>query len=70
MRRTVTMMPVVCYRTKKDDEYLAYYHHNKEIAQHEVDKLNKYKPQKMWNGVKIDWDDVEEFFVDEQEEMY
>jgi hypothetical protein len=69
MKKT-TIMPVVCYRTKRGNKYLAYYHHNKEIAQHEVDKLNKYKPQKMWNGVKIDWDDVEEFFVDEQEEMY
>ena len=63
MKKT-TMMPVVCYRTKRGNKYLA------QIAQHEVDKLNKYKPQKMWNGVKIDWDDVEEFFVDEQEEMY
>lgn len=70
MKRTVAMMPVVCYRTKRGDEYLAYYHHNKETAQHEVDKLNKDKPQKMWNGVKIDWDDVVEFFVDEQEERY
>lgn len=70
MKRTVAMMPVVCYRTKRGDEYLAYYHHNKETAQHKVDKLNKDKPQKMWNGINIDWDDVVEFFVHEQEEMY
>lgn len=64
------LYPTVCYTTKSGKSYLAYYHYSKEIAQHEVDKLNKYKPQKMWNDIKIDWDDVEEFFVDEQEEMY
>lgn len=64
------MIPVVCYRTKRGNECLAYYHHNREAAQREVDKLNKYKPQKMWNGIKIDWNAVVEFFVDEQEEMY
>lgn len=69
MKKTTTMS-VVCYKTKRGNKYLAYYHYNKEIAQHEVEKLNKYKPQEMRNGTKIDWNDVEAFFVDEQEEMY
>lgn len=43
MEKTTTI-PIVCYRTKRGNKYLTYYHHNKETAQHEVDKLNKHKP--------------------------
>lgn len=69
MKKTVPTMPTVCYTTKNGKTYLAYYHYNKEKAQQEVDKLNKDKPNKMWNGVSIDWNDTKEFFVSEQEKM-
>lgn len=64
-------MTVICYETKKGDTYLAYYtYKTKEEAQKEADELNTTKPAKLWNGVAIDWSDVDHYFVDEQEEMY
>lgn len=62
------MMMVICYETKKGGTYLAYYtYKTKEEAQKEADELNTTK---LWNGVAIDWSDVDHYFVDEQEEMY
>ena len=31
--------------------------------------LNTQKPSKLWNGREINWDEIEYFFADEQEEM-
>lgn len=65
------MITVICYETKNGDSYLAYYtYKTKEEAQKEVDELNTIKPIKLRNGEAIDWNNVNYFFVDEQEEMY
>lgn len=60
------MMTVICYETKKGDTYLAYYTYKTK----EADELNTTKPAKLQNGVTIDWNDIDHYFVDEQEEMY
>ena len=78
MKRTV-----ICYRNneptyynkgtkweKTYNEFLAYYTYKTiEEAQKEVDEINATKPEKLWNGEKIDWTKIKEFFVSEQEEM-
>ena len=65
------MMIVICYETKQGDTYLAYYtHKTKEKAQKEVDELNTTRPTKLWNGEAINWNNINHYFVDEQEEMY
>lgn len=65
------MMTVICYETKQGDTYLAYYtYKTKEEAQQEVNELNTTKPAKLWNGELINWDNINHYFVDEQEEMY
>lgn len=60
-------LPVVCYITKKGQSYLSYYHYNKAMAEKEVELINKEKPLKLKNGDKVDWEEVDEFFVGEQE---
>ena len=65
------MMTVISYETKKRDKYLAYYTYKSvEEAQKEADALNTEKPTKMWNGEKIDWNEINRFYVKRQEEMY
>jgi len=75
------MMTTICYKTikpvvynegteyeKKNDTFLAYYTcADKEKAQYEVDTLNTTKPSTLFNGQKIDWTEIDFFFVDEQE---
>ena len=75
------MMTTICYRTieptiynkgtdfeKRCDELLAYYTCKSiEEATTEVETLNTTKPSTMFNGEKIDWNNIKEFFVDEQE---
>lgn len=75
------MMTTICYRTieptiynkgteyeKSNDTFLAYYTHKSiEEATTEVETLNATKPSTLFNGQKIDWNEVKEFFVDEQE---
>lgn len=64
-------MTVICCKMKDGNEYLAYYtYKTKEAAQEEVNKLNTEKPAHLFNGEAIDWNKVDYYFVDEQEEMY
>ena len=75
------MMTTICYRTieptiynkgteyeKSNDTFLAYYTCKSiEEATTEVETLNTTKPSTLSNGEKIDWNNIKEFFVDEQE---
>ena len=77
-------MTVICYKTKKPvvynrgtkyesscSDFLSYYtYKTKEEAQEEANELNTLKPEKLWNGKKIDWTEVDYFYVDDQDEMY
>lgn len=57
------------YETK-EDTFLAWYtEKNKEVVEKEIKKLNEEKPERQPNGKKINWDEIEYYFVDEQEEM-
>lgn len=72
---------IICYKTitpviynkgtryeSQCDEFLAYYtYSDKAAAQAECDKLNAEHPSKLWNGLPIDWNQIDHFFVDEQE---
>ena len=63
-----TVFTTVCRRTFDGREFLEYYTYlSKEDAQKEVDKLNEERPEKLFNGIKIDWNKTKEFFVSEQE---
>lgn len=75
---------IVCYKTRQPviynkgtqwetrcDTFLSYYTYKSVIdAQREVDEINQTKPVNDPCGRPIDWDSIEYFFVDEQEEMY
>lgn len=75
---------VVCYKLKKpiiynkgtdyemsEDKFLAFYSYKtEEEAQEEVDIINKKKPERLWNGKELDWNEIDYFFVSKQEEMY
>ena len=64
-------MTTVCYRTKRGETFLSYYtYKTPEVTEKEVKTLNETHPEKLWNGERVDWTKVEEFFVSEQEEMY
>lgn len=77
-------MTVVCYKTKNpvyynkgtkwettEDRFLSYYAgKSREAAQKDVDEINRTKPERLWNGYPIDWEEVDYFYVDDQEEMY
>lgn len=64
-------MTVVCYKTKTGETFLSYYtYKSQKEAQKEIQRMNETKPEKLWNGEKVDWTKVEEFFIDDQEEMY
>ena len=74
-------MFTICYKTKipevynKGSEYecyhdtfLAYYTCGPiEKAQAEADKLNETKPTHFFNGLPIDWDNIDYFYAGEQE---
>lgn len=78
------MQIVVCYRTtrptiynagtryeKSCDHFLAYYTYRPiEQVREEVERLNTERPERLWNGERINWTEVAYFYVDEQEEMY
>ena len=78
------MSTVICYKLKNPmvfnkgtkwenscDTFLAYYTAKNEAeAQKEVDEINATHPEKLFNGEKIDWNEIEKFFVSRQEEMY
>ncbi len=58
----------VCYRTESGSS-LAYICHTEKTAREAVEKINKEKPEKLFNGMKVDWNKVKEFFINEQEEF-
>jgi hypothetical protein len=76
--------PCICYKTKEPtyynkgtkyesscDEFLLYQCFRKiEEVQAEVDRLNNDHPEKDFMGNKIDWNKIDYFFVNVQEEMY
>ena len=76
-------MTVVCYRTKEPrywnkgtryetscDHFLSHYSHKSpEETQKEVDEINRTHPERVC-GCKVDWSEVKEFYVSDQEEMY
>lgn len=78
------MSTVICYKLKNPmvfnkgtkwesscSTFLAYYTAKNEAeAQKEVDEINATHPEKLFNGEKINWDEIEKFYVDKQEEMY
>ena len=75
------MTTTVNYKTKKPvyynkgtkwesshDEFLAYYTFKSiEDAKVEVEEINRTHPSYLFNGQVIDWDEIDYFFVDEQE---
>ena len=62
---------VICYADKKGETFLEYYTYKTlEKAKKEAEMLNTTKPEKLWNGAKIDWTKVDYFFAGVQEEMY
>ena len=69
------MKTTICYKVNKPmfgkiDTFLAYYTDKSlEEAKAECEKLNSEKPAKLWNGKKVNWEDVKYFFAKEQEEM-
>ena len=69
--KTTTKVTVICYTNKNGETFLAYYTYKTfEEAKKEAEMLNTIKPEKLWNGIKIDWTTVDYFFADVQEEMY
>lgn len=64
------MSNTICYKTKNGKSYLAYYTYSYQKAVNDVNMLNTTKPEKLFNGEIIDWNDIIEFFVHKQEEMY
>ena len=76
-------MTAICYKTKAPvvynkgtkyesacNHFLSYYtYKSQEEAQKEVDEINRTKPEALWNGNKVDWNKVDYFFVNDQEEM-
>ena len=64
------MKNTICYKMKNGKVFLAYYTNwSDERAQAEADKLNTEKPEKLFNGEPVDWENIEKFFVHKQEEM-
>lgn len=76
-------MTTICYKTKTPvyynkgteyekscDQFLAYMTWKTiEKAQEEAEKLNIEKPTVLWNGEKVDWNKVDYFFADCQEDF-
>lgn len=66
----------ICYKVKKAipftncDHFLAYMTWKTvEEAQKDAEKLNREKPATLWNGLPIDWDTVDYFYADSQEDF-
>ena len=69
------MKTVICYETKNPmfgrKNFLAYYTNKSlEAGQAEAERLNAEKPEKLFNGQPIDWNNVVRFYADKQEEMF
>lgn len=65
------MHTAICYRTKSGESFLAYYtYESVEEAEKIVEEMNRVHPEKLFNGEHIDWNEITEFFVNEQEMMY
>lgn len=79
------MALAICYKTKNPvvynkgtkwektcDKFLArYFENDMEKAQMEINRLNTEKPDRVCKaGMMIDWEKVDYFFINEQEEMY
>ena len=63
-------MTTVCYRTKRGETFLSYYTYKTfEVTEKEVRTLNETHPERLWNGEKVNWSEVKEFFVSNQKEM-
>lgn len=61
---------VVCEMHKDGNHYLTYYSYcSKEQVQKEVNTLNSEKPSKLFNGLPINWKEIEYFYISEQESM-
>lgn len=74
----------ICYKTKTPvyynkgtkwektcDTFLAYPTYKSfEDAQKEAEELNKNKPATLWNKQEIDWEKVDYFFADSQEDVF
>lgn len=64
------MCNVVCEMHKNGEHFLTYYSYcSDEIVQKEVDTLNSEKPDKLFNGLPIDWEKIEYFYVSKQRAM-
>ena len=75
---------VICYKLKNPviynkgtkwergyDTFLAYQTYKPLYeAELEADDLNMDMPETLWNGERIDWDNIDYFFAQEQEAMY
>lgn len=78
------MANALCYKTKnpvvynkgtkwekQDDEFLAMYVSYNDIkAQAIANDLNKNKPAMLPNGRPIDWNEIDYFFINKQDEMW
>lgn len=65
------MHTAICYRTKSGKSFLAYYtYETVKEAEKTVEEMNRTHPKELFNGELIDWDEITEFFVNEQEMMY
>lgn len=71
----IELKPVVCYMTKQPIEgtnsnhFLAYYHNSMEEAIKDCEKLNAEHPATLWNGLPLDWNIIDHFYVGQQEKM-
>ena len=62
------MITTICYKVKNTDRtYLSYFtYKTREKAQLECNELNTKRPPRLWNGEKINWNEIDYFFVSEQ----
>lgn len=77
------MMNTLCYKTKVPTVYnkgtkyekscdtflLCYLYQKDDEVQALCDRLNNERPDS-YNGIKIDWENIDHLFVNKQEEMY
>lgn len=65
------MSRTICYKVKSGETFLAYYTNSTiERAKEAARRLNEERPMYDGVGCKIDWNNVDYFFANEQEEMY
>lgn len=67
----MALVTVICYKTKWGEDFLSYMTwRTLEDAQKEADRLNREKPEVLWNGIKVDWNKIDYFFASRQEDFY